>query len=130
MAKIMYNIRILNNTYSGWKSKCKSTWSAVAATQTTGATFQINNTKLHVPVVTLSINDNNKLLENKKYRFSRTISWNKYISEITTQTKNNNLDYLIDLKFRNINRLFVLSFRNGNDDPTKESFDKYYMPFV
>ena len=78
----------------------------------------------------MSINDNNKLLENKKYRFSRTISCNKYISEITTQTKNNNLDYLIDPKFRNINRLFVLSFRNGNDDPTKESFDKYYMPFV
>ena len=44
------------------------------ATQTAGATFQINNTKLHVPVVTLSINDNNKILENKKYRYSRTIS--------------------------------------------------------
>ena len=56
--------------------------------------------------------------------------WNKYRSEITTQTKNNNLDYLIDPTFRNINRLFVLSFKNGNDDPSRDVFDKYYMPLV
>ena len=62
----------------------------------TGATFQISNTKLYVPVVTLSIDDNIKFLENIKQEFKRTISWNKYRSEITTQPKNNNLDYLID----------------------------------
>ena len=45
-------------------------------------------------------------------------------------TKNNNIDYLIDPTFRNINRLFVLSFKNGNDNPTKDSFDEYYMPLV
>ena len=53
----------------------------------TGATFQINNTKLYAPVVTLSINDNIKFLENIKQGFKRTISWNKYSSEITTQPK-------------------------------------------
>ena len=42
--------------------------------QTTGATFQINNAKLYVPVVTLSINDNIKFLENIKQGFKRTIS--------------------------------------------------------
>ena len=26
--------------------------------------------------------------------------------------------------------MFVLSFKNGNDDPTKDSFDKYYMPLL
>ena len=98
--------------------------------QTTGATFQINNAKLYVPVVTLPINDNIKFLENTKQGFKVTISWNKYRSEITTQTKNNNLDYLIDPTFRNINRLFVLSFKNGNDDPSRDVFDKYYMPLV
>ena len=81
----------------------------VEATQTTGATFQINKAKLYIPVVTLSINDNMKFFKNIKQGLKRTISWNKYISEITTQPKNNNLDYLIDPKFRNINRLFVLS---------------------
>ena len=56
----------------------------------------ITSTKLHVPVVTLSINDNIKFLENIKQGIKRTIFWNKYRSEITTQTNNNNLDYLID----------------------------------
>ena len=53
------------------------------ATTTTGATFPINNAKPYIPVVTLSINDNIKFLENTK----RTISWNKYRSEITTHPK-------------------------------------------
>ena len=96
----------------------------------TGATFQINNTKLYVPVVILSINDSIKFLENIKQGFKRTISWNKYRSEITTQTKNNDLDYPIDPAFTNINRLFALSFRNGNDDPTRDYFHKYYMSLV
>ena len=76
----------------------------------------ITSTKLYVPVVTLSMNGNITFLENIKQGFKRTVSWNKYRSEITTQTKNNNLDYLIDQTFRNINRLFVLSFKNGNDE--------------
>ena len=47
-----------------------------------------------------------------------------------TQPKKNNLDYLIDPTFRNINRLFVLSLKNGNGDPTRNSFEKCYMPLV
>ena len=54
----------------------------------------------------------------------------QFRSEITTQTKNNNLDHLIDPTFGNVNRLFVLPFKNGNNDPTRNSFDKYYMPLV
>ena len=89
---------------------------------------------LYVPVVTLSIN-NIKFLENIKEGFKISIFWNKYRSEIITQTKKNkqtknNLDCLIDLTFRNINRLFVLSFKNDNNDPTRNFFDKYYMSLV
>ena len=40
------------------------------------------------------------------------------------------MGYLIDPTFRNINRLFVLSSKNGNNDPTRNSFDKYYMSLV
>ena len=87
----------------------------------------ITSTKLYIPVVNLSINDNIKLLENAKQRPKRTISWNKYRSEITTQPKNNNLDYLVDPTFRNINRLFVLLFQNGDNDPKRDSFEKYYI---
>ena len=85
-----------------------------------------------VPVVILSvvINNNIKSLANIKKRFKRRISWSKYRFETTTQTKNYNLDYLIYSIFRNINRLFVLSFKNGNDDVTGNYFDKYYMSSV
>ena len=55
--------------------------------QTTGATFQINNAKLYISVVTLSINDNTRFLENIRQGFKRTNSWNKYRSEITTDPK-------------------------------------------
>ena len=78
----------------------------------------------------LSINDNIKFSENIKQAFKTTIYWNKYRFEITTQPKNNNLHYLIDPISRNINRLFVLSFENRNNDPMRDYFDKYYMPLV
>ena len=60
-----------------------------------------------MPVVTLSINDNIEFLENMKQGFQQTVSWNKYRSEITIQQ--NNLDYMIDPSFGNINRLFFHS---------------------
>ena len=93
----------------------------------TNATFQIKDTKLYVPVVTLSTENDEKLLEQLKTGFKRTIKWNKYRSEMTNQTKNNNLNYLIDPTFTKVNRLFVLSFENEND---RTSFSKYYVPNV
>ena len=78
----------------------------------------------------MPINGNIKFLENIKQGFKITISWNKYRSEIPTQSKYIDLDYLIDPTFRNINRLFVLSFKNGDNDPTRNSFDEYYMPLL
>ena len=80
----------------------------------------ITTTKLYVPVVTVLRNDQIKFLENMTQGFKRTISRNKYRSEITTQTENNNFDYLIDPTFENINRLFVLSFKNGNKQQAHE----------
>ena len=56
-------------------------------TQTTRATFQINNVTLYVPVVTLSINVNIKFLGNTKQGFKRKISWNKCRSKITKNQK-------------------------------------------
>ena len=96
----------------------------------TGGAFQISNANHCTPVVTLSINDNIKLLEIIKQKFKRTNSWNKFRSETRPQAKNNNLDYLIDPSFWKIRRLFVLSFKKGNDDPTINSFDRYYKPLV
>ena len=91
----------------------------------TGTIFTTISTKLYVPVVTLSVNYNIKLLRNIKQEFKRTISWNKYRSEIIVQPKTSNLDYLIDSTFRKIYRLFALSFKNGDNDSTVKSFCKY-----
>ena len=66
-------------------------------------------------MVTLSAENDNKLLEQLKTEFKRKIKWNKYRSEMSNQTKNNNLNYFIDPAFTNVNRLFVLSFENEND---------------
>ena len=82
---------------------------------------------MYVPVVTLSTENDNKFLEQLKSEFKRTIKWNKFLSQMTNQTKNNNLNYLIDPTFTKVNRLFVLSFENEND---RTSFSKYYVPNV
>ena len=96
-------------------------------TSPTNATFEIKDTKLYVPVVTLSAEYDKKLLEQLRTGFKRTIKWNRYRSEMTNQTKNNNLNYLIDPTFTKVNRLFVLSFKNEND---RTSFSNYYVPNV
>ena len=91
------------------------------------AAFKIKDCKLYVPLVTLSVENNNKLLELLKTGFKRTIKWNKYRSEMSNHTKNNNINYSIDPTFTNVNRLFVLTFENEDD---RTSFSKYYVPKV
>ena len=70
-------------------------------------TFQITDKKLYVPVVNLSKENDTKILEQLKSGFKRTIKWNQYRSQMTVQSQNNNLIYVIDPTFTNINKLFV-----------------------
>ena len=93
----------------------------------TDAKFEITDCKLYVTVVTLSAENDNKLLEQLNSGFRRSIKWNKYISQMYNQNKNNNLNYLIDTTFSNVNRLFVLSFENEDD---RTSYYKYYLPSI
>ena len=86
------------------------------------ATFQITDTKLYVPVVTLSKENDVKLLQQLKSGFIKTIKWNKYRSQITIQPQNNSLNYFIDPTFTNVNRLFVLSFSRNNNTDSKYSY--------
>ena len=73
----------------------------------TGLDFQITDTKLHVPVVTLSTGNDKKLLEQLKSGFKRTGKCNKYRIQMTIKSNNNNLSYLIDPTFTKINRLIL-----------------------
>ena len=59
-------------------------------------TFVTIDTKLYAPVVTLSTQDNLKLLQQLKSGFKKTISWKKYQSKLKVQKQNRYLDYLID----------------------------------
>ena len=72
--------------------------------------FAITETKLYVPVVTLSTQDNAKLLQQLKSGFKRTINWNKYESNIKRYAQNRYLNHLINPSFQGVSRLFVLSF--------------------
>ena len=78
----------------------------------------------------MSLNDNTRFLKNIQKGIKITIYCSKSGSEITKQTRSNNLSYLIDPTFKNIKGWFVLSFKNGNDDPTRNYFGEYYMPLV
>ena len=93
----------------------------------TGATLAINDCKLYVPEVTLSKDDEIKLLTNLKSGFKREIIWNRYRSQMTTEAVNNNLNLLIDPTFTNVNRLFVLAYQNADD---RQSFSQFYLPKV
>ena len=73
-----------------WSNKCVLADMAVnaganpAIVAPSGATFKITDTKLYVPVVTLSKENDKNFLEQLKTGFKRTIKWNEYRSQITT----------------------------------------------
>ena len=89
--------------------------------------FTKTDTKLYVPVVTLSTQDNVILLKQLESSFKRTMNWNKCQSKKTNQAQNRYLYFLIDSSFQGVNRLFVLSFENEDD---WESNKKHYLPTV
>ena len=93
----------------------------------TDATLAINDCELYVPVVTLSKNDEIKLLANLKSEFKREIIWNKYRLQMSTGTDNDNLNILIDPTFTNVKRLFVLAYQAASN---RQSFFQFYLPRV
>ena len=105
------------------------TWSSTCViTDSNGAgTFDITDTKLYIPVVTLSTQENTKLLQQLKSGFKRVINWNKYLSKPESFKRNANLSYLVEPSFQGINRLFVLAFEG---DTQRTSHSGYYLPNV
>ena len=76
-----------------WSANCVIIYND-AANQ--GSTFTITETNLYVLVVTLSTQDNAKLLPQLKSGFKRTISWNKYLSKPELLAQNTNLNSLVE----------------------------------
>ena len=100
--------------------------SALNATPT-GVSLAISDCKLYIPVVTLSKDDEIKLLTNLKSGFTREVLWNKYRSQMPTEAINNKLNILIDPTFTNVNRLFVLAYHTADD---RQSFSQFFLPKV
>ena len=88
-------------------------------------TFEITETKLYVPVVTLSTQEYAKLLPQLKSGFKRTINWNKYLSKPELLEQNPNLNHLVEPGFLGVNRVFVLAFE---DDAQRTSNKRCYLP--
>ena len=97
-------------------------------------TFKITNTKLYVPIVTLSSKDNVKLVKLLEDGFNRPVYWNEYQTKIETENlDNNNLTrFLLDSSFQGVRRLFAPAFSNTNDANKVERniHRKYFLPRV
>ena len=120
-----------------WDKNCEKTSDQVGVNldggntaAPTGAAFTINDCKLHVPVVTLSKDDEINLLTNLKSGFKREIKWNKYRSQMSAEAANNNCNLLVHPKFTNVNRLFVLACEVYNNNDNRKSFLQLYLPKV
>ena len=104
-----------------WSTGCVIIYTDVA---NENPTFIITEANLYVPVVTLSTQDNAKLLPQLKSGFKRTISLNKYVPKPELLAQNANLNHLIESSFEGINSLFVLAFEN---DAQRTSNKRYYI---
>ena len=89
--------------------------------------FAITDTKLYVLVVTLSTQDNAKLLQQLKSRFKTVLNWNKYSSKPEILAQNSSLNHLVEPSFQGVNRLFILAFEN---DTQRTSPKGYYLPNI
>ena len=87
-------------------------------------TFTITETNLYVPVVTLSTQDNAKLLPQLKSGFKRITNWNKYLAKPELLRRNPNWNNLVEPSFQVVNRLFVLAFENNKQ---RTSSQRYYF---
>ena len=102
-----------------WSANCVIIYTNIANQN------QITETRLYVPAIALSIQDNVKLFPQLKSWFIRTINWNKYLSKPELLAQNANFSHLVEPSFQGANRLFVLSFES---DAQRTSNKVYYIP--
>ena len=117
--KIKLNLR--------WKREC------VLSTAADDAVFIINDTKLYVPVVTLSKEDNKDFIEQQNKGFQRSIYWNEYKTKEQTENADTNaVKYInLDPSFQGVNRLFLMAYsRADNNQATINGQQKYYLPRI
>ena len=97
------------------------------------AKFEITDTKLHVPIVTLSAKDSANLAKQLNEEFKRSVYWNSYETrpaKVIEQGKN--LYELLNASFQGVRRLFVLAYvvaaGAANDEAGIKDNKKYFLP--
>ena len=129
-----------------WHKDCMISSVNAAANQV--ALFMITDTKLYVPIVTLSTKDNTNLTKQLNEGFKRTIYWNQYVSKPFPETphkKTGITRFALDSAFQGVNRLFVLASEDTRADEAadapplrnlvanrviRDSYRKYFVPRV
>ena len=139
--KVVVPLKYLSNFFRSlemplinYKIKLNLTWKKECVLSTDGgdAVFIINDTKMYVPVVTLSKEDNKDFIEQQNKGFQRSIYWNEYkTKEINENADANVFKYInLDPSFQGVNRLFVMAYNRANGQPTKNGRQKYYLPRI
>ena len=117
-----------------WKKECVlSTDNDVAAPNlANNPVFIINDTKLYVPVVTLSKEDNKDFIEQQNKGFQISIYWNEYkTKELTENADPNVFKYIsLDPSIQGANRLFLMAYSRVDGQATRNGRTKYYLPRI
>ena len=99
------------------------------STSGAGATFEITDAKLYIPIVTLKAEDNTKLSKLLSEEFKRLIYWNEY--KVISNKNYNESEYIRerrDASIQEVNRLFVFPYTRGNNLATENLHNKYFIP--
>ena len=90
--------------------------------------FSIKDTKLYVPVVTLSATDNQRFSKLLRNEFERSIYWNEYKTKSQNKNTTNKYRYFLESNSVGVNRLSVLANSNQDNDSKRLKTRRYYLP--
>ena len=109
-----------------WKKKC------VLSNQAGATVFIINDTKMYVPVATLSKEDKKDFIEQQNKGFQRSIYWNEYKTKEQTENADANSPKYISLgpSLQGVNRLFIMAYNRVDGQPIRNGQRKYYLPRI
>ena len=139
--KVVVPLKYLSNFFSSREVplincsiKLNLTWKKefVLSTDAGDAVFIINDTKMYVPVVTLSKEDNKDFIEQQNKGFQRSIYWSEYkTKEINEDADANVFKYInLDPSFQGVRRLFVMAYNRVDGQAIRNGGRKYYLPRI
>ena len=100
----------------------------ILSNQRGDAVIIINDTKLYVPVVTLSKEDNKDFIEEGNKGFQRSVYWNEYkTKEMSENGDDNAVKYIsLDPSFQGVHRFFIMAYSRAAGQPDRNSQQKCY----